>query len=47
MEANKKDPATEANAEEKKEMTEEEKAEELRLAIEATYGKPIEQTPVT
>ena len=45
VEANKKDPAQEA--EEKKEMTEEEKAEELRLAIEATYGKPIEQTPVT
>ena len=37
-------PAEERNTEN---MTEEEMAEELRKAIEATYGIPIEQTPVS
>ena len=29
------------------ELTEEEMAEQLQKAIEATWGQPIEQTPVT
>ena len=39
--------ASEERKEEVTELTEEQKAEELQKAIEATFGIPIEQTPVT